>query len=101
MTTAIGPPKLGMNCSRPANNAHSGAHGIPMVKSPTSHSKATTAESRHWATNQFFRAVPVVRASSRQAIPIVNHKGHEGTRREKARKVQCHFTFVILRALCG
>src|SRR5579859_6118939 len=79
---AITTPKLGMNCNKPARKAHSGAHGMPMIHNPASHSSATASESWHWATNQFLSAVLVVRAWDRQScqsINTVNHKGHEGT----------------------
>src|SRR5262245_9270688 len=100
--TARGPPKLGMNCNTPASTAQSGAQGMPMISNPASHNRATAAESRHWATNQSLRAVPVVRASSRQPILLVNHKGHEGTRRENKQAEICGpLIFVVLRVLCG
>src|SRR6185437_12822696 len=66
--TAIGPPKLGMNCSSPAKIAHTGAQGMPII--------------------QCFSADPVVRAcerQSRQSIKSVNHKGHEGAQSQKFR----------------
>src|SRR5579859_4800734 len=74
-------PKLGMNCSTPPRIAHNGAQGMPMISNPTSHRTATARESWHWAINQFFRAVPVMRAWERQSIVQVNHKGHEGSQR--------------------
>src|SRR5215813_6624899 len=69
--TEITTPKLGINCSSPARNAHSGAQGMPMIHSPASQSRATASESWHWATNQFLSAVPVVRAWDRQSCQSI------------------------------
>src|SRR6185437_3353322 len=82
--TAIGPPKLGMNCRSPARMAQTGAHGIPIIKRPASQSSATASESWHWAINQCFSADPVVRAcerQSRQSMSLSNHRVHRGSRR--------------------
>jgi hypothetical protein len=47
--------------------AQSGAHGMPMINSPTSQSSATASESWHWAMNQLLSAEPVVRKWERQS----------------------------------
>src|SRR6185437_9879157 len=79
--TAIGPPKLGINWSKPARIAHTSAHGIPMIHSPTNQRIATASESWHWAMNQFLSAVPVVWAWERQFCQSISFIQPQRTQR--------------------
>src|SRR5438105_1277581 len=86
-TTPNTAPMFGTNWKIAPKNAHSGAQGTPMISNPTSHNTPTASASSDWATNQFFSAVPVVRAWSRNSMLDWMHGSRQRSAKHKEHNV--------------